>query len=194
MTRKPEDAVIEAINALEAEDLVDRQLVAGETTKPSIPLCRCGGTWHGLPRNGCPGSHEAGEFEPAAARTGVAVVDEHYVLNNVRRGLLQTIPSTFAVYPPPADRESFLRQFNAEVHRIAVAAAAARPAAADFMGTSGYDSPLARLLSEGRSLRIPHQPQLSGLAVNTEITQPEIDERRELRRRRFGRLFRLHSL
>lgn len=53
--------VIDDIDAL-----VDEQLAAGEapgsydSRDPEFPRCRCGSSWHGLGRSGCPGSDTEG--------------------------------------------------------------------------------------------------------------------------------------
>lgn len=60
---RPEQNVVDRIGAL-----IDEQLAAGEM----IPLevddlyCGCGDVWHGLPRNGCPGTPVAGEHSCVA--------------------------------------------------------------------------------------------------------------------------------
>lgn len=184
MKGNPEDAVIAEINALEADDLIDSQLAAGETRPGSVPACRCGAPWHGLPRNGCPGSHAAGERELSEEPAGEVYVDEHYELR-ASHGLMQIIPSNFAVNPPPVDREHFLRQFNDAVHRMATADAA------NFVIISRYDSSMDQLLAvnDGRASRFRLPPRLGPSMGSTERTE----ERRDSWQQRLRRLFRSDS-
>ncbi|SIM06630.1 Uncharacterised protein [Mycobacteroides abscessus subsp. abscessus] len=190
MKGNPEDAVIAEINALEADDLIDSQLAAGETRPGSVPACRCGAPWHGLPRNGCPGSHAAGERELSEEPAGEVYVDEHYELR-ASHGLMQIIPSNFAVNPPPVDREFFLRQFNDAVHQM-VEETARRAEASDSMVivTRYDDSPMDQLLAvdDGRTSRFRLFPQQAQSMGSTET-----DQRRDSWQQRLRRLFRSDS-
>ncbi|WP_157931321.1 hypothetical protein [Mycobacteroides abscessus] len=183
MKGNPEDAVIADINALEADAVIDSQLAAGEPRPRSVPACRCGAPWHGLPRSGCPGTHAAGERDLPKEPAGEVYIDEQYELR-ASHGLLQVIPSTFVVNPPPVDREYFLRQFNDAVHRMVTADAA------NFVIISRYDSPMDQLLAvdDGRASRFRWLPQ-RGLTVDAARTE----KRRGAWQRRLRRLFRSDS-
>lgn len=54
----PEQRVPDEIDALVDEQL--QQTPSGYDHNVNQPRCRCGGEWHGLPRDGCPGSHVEG--------------------------------------------------------------------------------------------------------------------------------------
>lgn len=69
MTDNPEDPVIAEINDLAATEnidaIVERQLAQGEPEYDhDDQRCSCGTPWHGLPRAGCPGTHQTGEAGP----------------------------------------------------------------------------------------------------------------------------------
>lgn len=188
MKGKPEDAVIAEINALEADDLIDSQLAAGETRPGRVPACRCGAPWHGLPRGGCPGSHAVGEREPSEEPAGEIYIDEHYELR-ASHGPMQVIPSTFAAGPPVDDPESAMRQFIDYVHRMAEEMAS-RAGADPMVIISRYDSPMDQLLAVGDDhasrFRLPPRQGLTMDAARTE-------ERRRSWQQRLRRLFRSGS-
>ncbi|WP_234802850.1 hypothetical protein [Mycobacteroides abscessus] len=175
--------MIAEINALEADILIDSQLAAGETRPGAVPACRCGAPWHGLPRNGCPGSHAAGERDLSEEPAGANYIDEQYGLR-ANHGLMQIIPSTFAVNPPPVDREYFLRQFNDAVHQMVTTDAA------NFVIISRYDSPMDQLLAvdDGRASRFRLPPRLGPT-----MDAAEAEQRRGSWRQRLRWLFRSDS-
>lgn len=59
---RPEQNVLDRIGAL-----IDEQLAAGEMMI-EVDDCACGDVWHGLPRNGCPGTPVVGEHPRASER------------------------------------------------------------------------------------------------------------------------------
>lgn len=186
MKSNPEDAVIAEINALEADAMIDSQLAAGETRPGSVPACRCGAPWHGLPRNGCPGSHAAGERELSEKPAGEIYVDEHYELR-ASHGLMQIIPSTFSAARPVDDPESAMRQFIDGVHRMAEEMASRADASDSMVIISRYDdSPMDQLLAvdDGRTSRFRLFPR-QGPTMDTERTE----ERHGPWRQRLRRLF-----
>ncbi|SHS58378.1 hypothetical protein [Mycobacteroides abscessus] len=189
MKGNPEDAVIAEINALEADDLIDSQLAAGETRPGRVPACRCGAPWHGLPRGGCPGSHVAGELELSEERAGEIYIDEHYELR-ASHGPMQVIPSTFASGPPVDDPESAMRRFIDDVHRMAEEMASRAGASDPMVIISGYGSPMDQLLAVGGDhasrFRLPPRQGLTMDGARTE-------ERRRSWQQRLRRLFRSGS-
>lgn len=66
----PEGDVLAQIGALvngdQTDTLIDQQLARGERRAKTSPWCNCGQPWHGLPENGCPGTHQAGESNTEA--------------------------------------------------------------------------------------------------------------------------------
>lgn len=172
MKGNPEDAVIAEINALEADDLIDSQLAAGETRPGRVPACRCGAPWHGLPRGGCPGSHVAGELELSEEPAGEIYIDEHYELRP-SNGLMQIIPSTFVAAAPVDDPESAMRRFIDDVHRMAEEMASRAGASDPMVIISGYDSPMDQLSAAGDG-----HASRQRFSVDAEITPPEGEQLR----------------
>lgn len=172
MKGNPEDAVIAEINALEADDLIDSQLAAGETRPGRAPACRCGAPWHGLPRGGCPGSHVAGERELSEEPAGEIYIDEYYELR-ASNGLMQIVPSTFSVAPPVDDPESAVRQFIDDVHRMAAEMASCAGVSDPMVIIRRYDSPMDQLLAAGDD-----HASRQRFSVDAETTPPEDQQHR----------------
>ncbi len=182
--------MIADINALEAYAVIDSQLAAGEPRPGAVPVCRCGAPWHGLPRNGCPGSHTAGERDLSKEPAGEIYIEEQYELR-ASHGLMQTIPSAFAAYPLPVDREHFLRQFTDAVHQMVEEMARRADASDSMVIISRYDdSPMDQLLAvdDGRTSRFRLFP-LQGLTMDS----TETEQRRGSWQQRLRRLFRSDS-